>query len=408
VKLVIVGNGIAAITAARAVRSASPDAQIDIYTDEPYHYYLRPRLIQFIAGDLDQQGVYVYSPEWYGARGLSVHLSATVIGLDTIRRKIALESGEEVAYDRLLLACGSHAFRPPLEGVDQEGVFTLRSMGDALAISGYVEKCILRGRREAAVIGGGLMGLECANALARRGLEVTVLQGGPWLLNRQIDAHGAEVLERHLERLGVRCLSGVRPKAILSNGGATGVCLEDGRSVEGYLILCAAGVRANTDLAVSGGLAVGQGVLVDSEMCASADGVYAAGDVTEHYGEAWRIIPAAINQARVAAANLVRPGSMMYEGTVPSTTLKVVGVDLTSIGVIEGELEGMEELRRTDHDSGVHQKLVLQDGRIVGAVLLGSKERVPAVARLIQEGTDVSNIKHLLLEEEFDLQSLLD
>ncbi len=406
-KLVIAGGGVAALTAARAVRDASPDARIDIYTDEPHRFYLRPRLIQFLSGELDQEGLYVYSPQWYQDQGIDLHLSTPVVGLDTASQMIALESGEEISYDRLLLATGSHSLRPPLEGMEEEGVFTLRSLLDAVAIKTYAQHCVSEGRREAVVIGGGLMGLECANALASLGLEVTVLQGGPWLLNRQVDAQGADVLLEHLARLGIRCLSNVRLEAILGKDGVSGVRLVDGREFQAHLILCAAGVRPNTDLAEAAGLEVGGGVLVDSEMRTSAEHVYAAGDVAEYNGEAWCIIPAAVNQARVAAANMVSPASMTYQGTVPSTTLKVAGVDLTSMGVISPTDQGFEELRRADPAAGVYQKLVLQDGRIVGAILLGARERVAAVSRLIKEGTDVSPYADRLLDDRFDLGEAL-
>jgi nitrite reductase (NADH) large subunit len=406
-RLIIVGGGIAAITAARGVRGAAPDIEIDIYTDEPYRFYRRPSLIEFLADKVDQEELFVYSPEWYANKGINLHLSSAVVGLDTRGQTIHLETGEETTYDRLLLATGSHPFRPPLEGLDKEGVFTIRSLDDARAIKSYAQENVSKGRTEAIVLGGGLMGLECANALATLGLEVTVLQGGPWLLNRQVDPQGADVLEEHLSHLGVRCLSNVRLESVLGADRVSGVRLQDGREFKAHLVLCAAGVRANLELARAGGLKTGRGVLVDSEMCTSAEHVYAAGDVAEYYGEAWQIIPAAVNQARVAAANIVEPGSVKYQGTVPSTTLKVVGVDLTSIGVIDGGTEGLEEFRRADHESFIYEKLVVEDGRVVGAVLLGSKEKVPAVTRLIREGTDVSESKHRLLEEGFELLSLL-
>ena len=407
-KFVFAGNGIAATTAAQAIVAANPTQGIEIYTDEPYPSYLRPRLIRFLAGGLDIADLYLHPPEWYSRRGITVHLGTAVTELDTAARRILLDGGEEVSYDRLLLAVGSNPFQPPLEGMGQEGVFTLRTIDDALAIRSHAEKCLARGRREAVVIGGGLMGLECANALATLGLELTVLEHGPWLLHKQIDEQGAVVLERQLGQLGIRCLSGVAAEAILADDdGLSAVLLEDGRRVSGHLVLCSAGVRANTELAQAAGLAVGRGVLVDSEMRTSADDVYAAGDVTEYKGKAWCIIPAALEQARVAGANMVNPGSMTYGGTVPSTTLKVVGADLTSIGIISPPDQGFEELRKSDPAAGVYQKLVLKDGHIVGAILLGARERVAAVSRLVKEGTDVSAHTDRLLDADFDLGDAL-
>jgi nitrite reductase (NADH) large subunit len=407
VNLVIAGNGIAAITAARTIAAANLEATIEIYTDEPHPYYQRPRLIHFLAGGLEPADLYVYPPEWYRSKGITVHLATAVTELDAAAQRLALDNGEEVSYDRLLLAVGSSPSQPPLEGMRQEGVFTLRTIDDALAIKSHAESCLAKEQRDAVVIGGGLLGLECAHALATLGLEVTVLQRGPWLLRKQIDQQGAVVLEDLLRRLGVRCLSNVVPEAILSDGGASGVRLEDGRAVSGHLVLCAAGVRSNADLAKAAGLKVDHGVLVDSEMRTSAHQVYAAGDVAQYGGEMWCIIPAAVNQARVAGANMVSPGSATYDGTVPSTTLKVVGADLTSVGLINAPDDGYTELRRSDPAAGVYQKLVLHEGHVVGAILLGARERVPIVSRLIKEGTDVSAYADRLLDDAFDLAEAL-
>ena len=407
-KFVIAGNGIAAITAARTIVAANPNAEVEIYTDEPYPSYLRPRLIQFLAGALEQKDLYLHSPDWYARRGITVHLETAVTELDAAARRVVLQSGREASYDRLLLAVGSNPFQPPLEGMDQEGVFTLRTVDDALAIRKRADRCLAVGQRETVVIGGGLLGLESANSLATLGLEPTVLEHGPWLLHKQVDEQGAAVLEKQLEQRGVRCLSKAASKAILADGGGvSAVELQDGRRVSGHLVLCSAGVRPDTDLAKAAGLAIGRGVLVDSEMRTSEDHVYAAGDVTEYNGETWCIIPAAIAQARVAAANMVSPRSETYHGTVPSTTLKVVGVDLTSMGMISAEEDGFQELRKADPTKGIYQKLVLHDGRIVGGILMGAKERVAVVSRLIKEGTDVSRYADRLLDEQFDLAEAL-
>jgi nitrite reductase (NADH) large subunit len=407
VRFVIGGNGIAAITAARAIRAASADSEIEIYTDASRPFYLRPKLIPFLAGRLEQKDLYVYSQQWYASRGITVHLSKRVARLDTGLRRVLLENGEATRYDQFLLAVGSHPLVPPLEGVDQQGVFTLRSVDDALAIKRHAETCLSVGHREAVVIGGGLLGLECAHALTSLGMQVTILQGGPWLLHKQIDREAAEVLEGRLEGLGIRCLSDVVPVEVLSDRGVSGVLLEDGRRVSGHLMLCAAGVRSNLEVARASGLEVERGVLVDDQMRSSAEHVYAAGDVAEYDGELWCIIPAAVEQARVAGANMASGGSASYHGTVPSTTLKVVGLDLTSIGIINGKEEDLEEVRKVDPVRGTYEKLVFQDGRIVGAVLLGTRERLPAVSKLIKEGTDVASYKERLLDDEFDLSAVI-
>jgi len=408
VKLVVVGGGIAAITAARSMSAAAPEAQIEIISDEPYPYYLRPRLIQLLAGRLTVEEMFVYPPEWYAQQGIEVHLATSVAALDISERRVLLQDGGQSSYDRLLLAVGGSPFEPPLPGMGQDGVFTLRTIEDTLAIKRHAAHCMSAGSREAVVIGGGLLGLECANALTSLGLKVTVLQREPWLLDKQIDQEGSTVLQEQIERLGIRFVTNAVLEAILTNGAVSGVLLQDGLELPTSLVLCAAGVRPNTDLPNGAGLEVNRGVLVDEELRTSEEDVYAAGDVAEYDGQLPCIIPAAVAQARVAAANMVEPGSAIYRGTVPSTTLKVVGLDLTSIGVIASQGEGYVEIRHVDHRGGIYRKLVLHDGHIAGAILLGDKERVPAVTTLIRQGTDVSGYRDQLLENDFDFKTIIN
>ncbi len=405
-KFVIIGNGVAGRTAARTISTAALRAQIEIYTDEPHPFYLRPRLISFLAGRLRLEDIYQYPPEWYANRDIVVYLGASVAEVDVPGKRILLKDGGKASYDRLLLATGSRPFVPPLEGIGKDGVFTLRSIEDVLAIKRYAEECLSAGSREAVVMGGGLLGLESANALTSLGLQVTVLERGPWLLHRQVDHEGSVVLQEQIERLGIRFALGAASESILGNDGVSGVLLQNGMTIPASLILCSAGVRSSLDLAKRAGLAVDKGVLVDDQMRTSAEHIYAAGDVAEYEGELPCIIPVAVEQARVAAANMVEPGSATYRGTVPSTTLKVVGLDLTSIGVIAPHEEGYEELRKLDRDKGVYEKLVLRDGCVVGAILLGDRKRVPSVTKLIKRRTDVSAHRDRLLDNGFDLETI--
>ncbi len=406
-KFVIIGNGIAGITAARTISAAAPGAHIEIYTDETHPYYWRPRLISLLAGRLSPEDMYVYPPEWYAERGIVVHLGARARGLDISRQRLLLGDGDEVSYDRLLLATGSSPVLPPLAGIEKDGVFTLRSIEDAVAINSRAEECLVAGSREAVLIGGGLMGLESANALRSLGLQVTVLEQGPWLLHKQVDQQGGKVLQEQIEGLGIGFMLGAVPESILGDEAVSGVLLANGISVSTSLLLCSAGVRPRIDLARRAGLAVDRGVLVNDQMRTSATNVYAAGDVAEWEGQLPCIIPVAVEQARVAAGNMVEPGSDTYHGAVPSTTLKVVGLNLTSIGLIAPLEEAYEELRKADPAKGVYKKLVLRDGRIVGAILLGDKKPVSPVIKLIKQGTDVSAHKDRLLDDDFDFEILI-
>ncbi len=403
-RYVIVGNGVAGVTAARTIAAADPGAEIQMFSAEPYPYYSRPRLWEYLAGTIGLEDLYFYPPEWYERRGIHVHLGRAVARLDLAHREVLLADGTAVPYDRLLLATGARSFVPPIAGADKKGVFTLRTIDDAQAMRAWAQA----GCARAIAIGGGLLGLETARALRLLGLEVTVVEMFPYLLPRQLDPQGAAVLATLIQEMGLSIVTGVTTEAILGQDRATGIRLKDGREIPGDLILISAGVRSEVGLAREAGLTVNRGTVVDAYLRTGADGVYAAGDAAEFQGVVYGIIPAAIEQARVAGAHMAGEAVEPYRGTVPSNTLKIVGIDLTSVGVVSPEGEGYRELRWQDGAGRRYKKFVLRDGRLVGAILLGDKADAATVSQLIASGVDVSAHAHELLEEGFDLKALLN
>ena len=408
-RYVIVGNGVAGVTAARSIVRADPTAEVHIFGAEPYPYYHRPRLWELIAGEIEQDALYFRPPEWYAERGIHVHLGVQVTSLDPSAHCLTLSDGSIAEYDRLLLATGGRPFVPPFDGTDREGVFTLCTLDDALAIKTYALDV-----RRATVIGGGLLGLETARALRSAGLEVTVIEFAPYLLPRQLDAEGAQVLQALLEAQGLLFLTNAATEAILGDGHARGVRLKDGRVVDGELVLISTGIRSRLGLAREAGLEVNRGVVVDEQLRSSAADVYAAGDAAEFKGRVYGIIPAAIEQAQVAAANMVadpstssgRGGSTTYSGTMPANTLKIVGIDLTCLGEAMATGDEFAILSKADPVSGVYRRLALRKGKIVGAILLGDTQSVRPVRQLIATGRDVSAYSERLLDESFDLRAL--
>ncbi len=416
-RYVIVGNGVVGITAAQTIVRADPSTEVHIFGAEPYPYYRRPRLWEFIAGEIEQDALYFRPPEWYAERGIHLHLGVRATLLDPAAHRLtlrpcsgqALANGSHVEYDRLLLATGGRPFVPPFEGTDREGVFTLRTLDDALAMKTYA-----RDVRSAAVIGGGLLGLETARALRTAGLETTVIEFAPYLLPRQLDAEGAQVLQALLEAQDLHILTGAATEAILGHERATGVRLKarpeysrrDGRVVGGELVLVSTGIRSRVELAQEAGLEVNRGVVVDEQLRTSGADVYAAGDAAEFEGRVYGIIPAATEQAQVAAANMVAGGSATYSGTTPANTLKIVGIDLTCLGDATATGDEFVILREVDAAAGVYRRLTLRDGKIVGAILLGDTQSVRPVKQLIATGRDVSAYRERLLDKSFDLRAL--
>lgn len=381
----IVGNGVAGVTAAQALVQADPGGEVHVFGREPYPYYRRPLLWEFIAGQIEQEAVFYRPAEWYAERGIRLHLGVEVAALDPTAHQITLADGGLVEYDRLLLATGGRSFIPPCEGSDKPGVFVLRTLDDARAIKAYAKEV-----STALIIGGGLLGLETARALAAAGLTVTVVEFFPYLLPRQLDVEGAQVLQTLLEAQGLHMVIGATPEAILGNSHVEGIRLKDKRTVPGEMVIFSTGMRSETGLAQAAGLQVHKGVVVDEHLQTSAEDVYAAGDVAEFEGRVYGIIPPAIEQARIAAANMVTPGSAAYTGSIPSTTLKVAGAEVTTLGEALAEGEGYTALRRVDEAAGRYRKFVLHNGRVVGAILLNEPEHTRTVAQLIQKKADFS------------------
>ncbi len=396
-RYVIVGNGAAAATAVETLTEVDPKASIEVYGEEPYWAYRRPQLPEFLAGGVEVEKILIHPPAWYKERGVSVQRGVRVEALEPSAGTIRLADDRTVPYDRLLLATGAASFIPPLTGVDLEGVFSLRTLDDARSIRTYAQNC-----RRAVVLGGGLLGLEAARALRTLGLEVVVVEVYGWLLPRQLDRPGGEILGSIIAGMGIQVLTGSATECLAGRDGrVSGLRLEDGREVEGEMVLISAGVRPRVELARQAGLAVNRGIAVDSRLRTTAEGIYAAGDCAEFEGRVYGILPAAWEQARAAAQNMAGQETL-YSGTIPSTTLKVVGVDLTSIGEVQPTGDGFVELRRSEPEAGRYVKLVLREGRLVGAILLGERRRVRLFNRLIAKQADVSAYAERLLEPDFE------
>jgi nitrite reductase (NADH) large subunit len=400
-KIVVIGNGVAGIFAARTVRELSPDAEIEVFTEEAHHYYFRPKLIGYIAGSYELNELYTYPESWYEKRKINIHLGQAITKLDPARKTITLNGGS-ISYDKLLLAIGSRPFLPPIAGNSNEGIFTLRTIGDASVI----KECA-RSAKKAVVVGGGLLGLETAWALGRSGVSVVVIEYSSRLLPRQLDEEGASVLLKKINELGINVFLNSSAEEFLGDKKISGVRMKDGSRLEAGLVIVSTGVRSNLQLAADAGIKVNKGVVVDNRLKTSQEDIYAAGDCAEFNGIVYGIIPPAMEQAKIAAANIVGANKIgdpaaEYHGTTPTTTLKVMGIDLSCLGVSNPEGNEYELVKKVDREKGVYKKLVLKENRIVGALWLGAAEGVTALNRLINEKTDVSRIKTALVEDGFD------
>jgi nitrite reductase (NADH) large subunit len=395
-RVIVIGNGISGIIFAKTLRELDQDGEIDVFTLEKYHYYPRPNLIDFLAERIPYERLFAFPEEWYTNQNIRIHLSQPVKKILPESQEIELDKGQKERYDRLVMANGSFSFVPPFQGKDKKGVFTLWSLDDAFRILEY-----LADHPNVVVIGGGLLGLEIARALNTRGTDVGVVEFFDRLLPRQLDQQGASILQSHIERMGIKVRVGTATEEFLGREEVSGLKFKGGDKWDADMAVVAAGARPNLSLAKDAGLEVDRGLIVNEYLQTSDPSIYGVGDAVEHKGRVYGIIPASFDQARRAAHNVLGM-EKKYLGTIPSNTLKVMGVHLTSMGMVNPEGKDFEELRKEIREEGIYKKVVLQDGVIVGAIWMGTKEGVNDITRLITQKTDVTEWKEALLEDRFD------
>lgn len=390
-KIVIIGNGVSGITAARTIRENDTSATIEVYTDEKYHYYSRPMLIDFLAGRKKEDELYFYSPDWYDEKNIKVILDVSIEKIDSRAKKIISENGEHISYDKLLITAGARSNIPPIKGADKSGVFTLRCLDDAKKILEASKKS-----KKLAVIGGGVLGLEVANALKRDVLDVTVIEVNKYLLPRQLDREGGEILSKSIEKRGVKTIVNAVTEEIVGEDSVLFIKLKDGREVEADMVIISAGIKPNIELAANQ-IKTNKGIIVNEYLETTEKDIYAAGDVAEFEGMCYGIIPAGLTQSKIAAMNILKERSQKYPGTVISNTLKVTGIDLTSEGNISDEQSVQNKY--VDFTKGIYRKVFLKDGKIIGHIRLGDKDNLKEISAAIKSKKTVSaeEIQKLLL-----------
>jgi len=396
VRLLVVGNGMAGCRFVQEVLDRTDRFEITVVGDEPGGAYNRILLSNVLAGATRPEHTTIASEAWYAERGVKLQTGVAVVAIDRAARTVALEDGSSLPYDHLVLATGSTAFVPPIPGlVRPDGSFLpgaalFRTQADCAAIAGWAGPA-----RRAVVVGAGVLGLEAARALAGRGLAVTVVQREDRLMERQLDAAAGRVLDWTLRRLGIEVVAGASVSAVHGDEHLTGVTLTDGSAVDAELMVLCCGVRPRADLGRSAGLTVGAGIVVDDRMATSDPSITAIGECAEHRGRLYGLVAPVWEQARVAAAVLADPAApVRYAGSTMVTRLKAAGIELAAMGDDsprverddDGDGDGTEFVTFVDRTRGVYQKLVVRDGRLIGAILLGDTRNAGTVTQLFERG----------------------
>lgn len=393
----IIGNGVAGTTAAENIRKNDSAGKITIVTDEDLSFYYRIRLNEYISGDISQEELMAKKDSWYKDNNIELKLNTKIIGADPDKKSITTDRGDVFSYNKLLIAAGSHSFIPPINGWQTTGVFAVRDIRDARSIINHSKNA-----QDVVVIGGGLLGLEAGNAFRKMGKNVTVVEFFPRLLPRQLDVDGAKRLQTIMEGMGFSFRLDAKTEEIESADIIKSVRLAGGEALNAQMVVISAGVRPNMELAEPLGLESDKGIKINEHMLTNKPDIYAAGDVAEFNGMPYGIWPAAMDQGKIAGANMAGIDTP-YAGTTMANTLKVVGIDLASAGDIDPDNKYES---KTNSDDSTYKKIVLDDNKIIGCIMLGDTKTFNKITKLISSKTDISAAKDEILKEGFDFSKI--
>src|SRR5262252_5540649 len=368
-QLVVVGNGMAGVACVEQILKLRHDFEITIFGDETHVNYNRIMLSMVLAGEKTADDIIINDRNWYQSNGIRARLGIRITGINRSEQVVVDEDGGETRYDNLILATGSNAFIPPIPGADKGNVHVFRTLDDTRAL---LEKA--RRGLKTVVIGGGLLGLEAARGLQLRGCDVTVVHLMDTLMERQLDSTGGTYLQRKIEGLGIRVMLPKQTAAICGNGHVEGLRFATGEELEADLVVVAAGIKPNIDLARGAGLQVRRGIVVDDHMRTSDADIFAVGECTEHRGQTFGLVAPLYDQGRVLAAAITGDNGPVFEGATPAAKLKIMGVDIFSAGSTEESEPGVEVIRFEDPSAGIYKKLLLKESRLHGLILVGDTE----------------------------------
>jgi len=392
-KLVMIGNGMAGVRAIEEILKSNPDMfDITIFGAEKYPNYNRIMLSPVLAGDTTIENIILNDEQWYADNDITLYMGKRIKEIQRGYKKVIAEDGTEAEYDNLIIATGSNPFIIPIPGHDKEGVMAFRDIDDCDTM---IEAA--KTYKKAAVIGGGLLGLEAAKGLLNLGMEATVIHDQATLMNMQLDSTAGAMLRADLEGQGMKFKVSTLTTEITGEERVTGLTFKDGSSLECDLLIMAVGIRPNMALTKEARLFCNRGIVVNDFMQTVSDpAIYSVGECAEHRGIAYGLVAPLFEQAKVLAYQITGQGLKTYEGSVVSTKLKISGVDVFSAGDFMGT-PGADVLELTDKVGGVYKKLILEDDKIKGVVMFGDTADGPTFFQWMQDGKDVSELRSTLL-----------
>ena len=391
-KLVMAGNGMAGARMLEELLKFAPDLyEIEVFGAESYANYNRILLSQVLSGEQTIKNIMLNDVGWYAENGITLHLNKKVTGINRARRFVLTADGGAAGYDRLVIATGSTPIILPVPGNDLEGVIAFRCIGD---VDAMIKASMNHGK--AVVIGGGLLGLEAANGLHSRGMDITVVHLAGWLMERQLDQVAGAMLQKTLEAKGIKFLLSRKTERILGDGRACAIRFSDGEEIDAGLVVMAAGIRPNDALAEAAGIHCNRGIVVNDTMQTYDPRIYAVGECVSHRGVSYGLVAPLFEMSKVCANHLAQLGTGRYSGSIVSTKLKVTGIDVFSAGDFNGGKRA-EEIVMHDAASGLYKKLVIRDDKLVGGILLGNTSDSAWYYQLLRDKRNIAGIRDSLL-----------
>lgn len=391
-RLVVIGNGMAAGRTLEELFARAPGRyDVTIFGAEPRVNYNRIMLSPVLSGEATFEEILIHDEDWYAKHRVTLRRGQPVVSIDRAGRYVVGADGQCVRYDRLIIATGSVPIIIPVPGNDLPGVRAYRDFDDVDAM----KRAAKRGGK-AVVIGGGLLGLEAAAGLAMQGMKVSVVHLMPTLMERQLDAAAAKLLQLAVENRDIQVVCDANTRAIMGVDRAEGVELEDGRILPCDLVVMAVGIRPNVALAEDAGLDVGRGIKVDDGLATSDPAIFAVGECAEHRGVCYGLVAPLYDMGKVLAARLAGDADAIYSGSVTATKLKVTGIHLFSAGDL-AEKEGREEIVLRDDHGGTYRRLVIENDRLVGAVLYGDTVDGPWFFDLLRKQAEIRPLREALI-----------
>ncbi|MNX24184.1 Nitrite reductase [NAD(P)H] [compost metagenome] len=387
--LVLIGNGMAGINTVEQILKLAPSTyRITVFGSEPYPNYNRIQLSYVLEKSKAVEDIILNDWDWYLENGIELYTGTTVTHIDTEQKIVKADNGMEVPYDTLIIATGSNPFILPVPGADKEGIVGFRDIADCENMLHAADQY-----KKAAVIGGGLLGLEAAKGLLKLGMDVTVVHLFEEIMERQLDHTASLMLQAELESQGLKFATGKQTKEFLGDDRVNGIRFSDGTMLDAEFVVMAVGIRPNTALAKESGIEVNRGILVDDYMRTSVPDIYAVGECNEHRGISYGLVAPLFEQGAVLAKHLCGVDTKPYEGSVVSTQLKISGVDVFSAGEFM-DAEGLSIVRVHDDWRRIYKKVLLRGGRIVGGVLIGDGKESSRLQQWIRTGTVMTEAIH--------------